>query len=96
MSALSLGQSVGAYASLLKLRGSELVQRVDELALEALGDYAIAEQNPLSVNAHNQVPVGPPEGGVTTARYLYDRAITIYGGTSEVQRNILARAVLDL
>jgi alkylation response protein AidB-like acyl-CoA dehydrogenase len=96
MSALSLGDSVGSYASLLKLRGSELVQRVDELALEVLGDFAMPDQIALSVHAHNHAPVGPAQGVMTTARYLYDRAITIYGGTSEVQRNILARSVLGL
>lgn len=96
MSALSLGQPAGTYASLLKLRGSELVQRVDELALEVLGDFAMPNQLALGVHSHNRPAVGPEKGVMTTARYLYDRAITIYGGTSEVQRNILARAVLGL
>lgn len=40
MSALSLGQAIGPMASFLKLKGSELIQQVDELALDALGDYA--------------------------------------------------------
>lgn len=96
MSALSLGQSVGAYASLLKLRGSELVQCVDELALEVLGAYAVVDQATLQSRKTNEAFVGPDDGAMVTSRYLYDRAITIYGGTSEVQRNILARAVLGL
>lgn len=96
MSALSLGQPIGAMASFLKLKGSELVQRVDELALEALGPYAAPEQTRFNARNANEPPVGPVEGRVVTARYLYDRAITIYGGTSEVQRNILARAVLGM
>jgi len=96
MSALSLGQPTGAMASFLKLKGSELVQRADELALEALGAYAAPDQTAFNRRDANEPPVGPAEGRVTTARYLYDRAITIYGGTSEVQRNILARAVLGL
>lgn len=96
MSALSLEQPIGPMSSLLKLKGSELVQRVDELALEALGNYAAPDQSPFNVKDANQGPIGPGAGRATTGRYLYDRAISIYGGTSEVQRNILARAVLGL
>ena len=79
ISALALGESPGSTASMLKLQGSELIQRLDELAIEAFGPEMAA-----------------PEARVAMGRYLYDRAVTIYGGTSEVQRNILARATLCL
>jgi acyl-CoA dehydrogenase len=92
MSALSVGEPTGAMASVLKLKGSELIQRIDELALDILGGYAA----PLQPPGGNETVIGPEEGRVVAARYLYDRAITIYGGTSEVQRNILARAVLGV
>lgn len=95
MSGLSLGESAGWTASLLKLKGSELIQRVDELALEALGVY-IAPAQPRDASGDvNDAVIGPEEGRVVAARYLYDRAITIYGGSSEVQRNILARVLLS-
>ena len=96
MSAISLGQSVGTTASMLKLKGSELIQRIDELGLEALGPYASPDQARAGLGHNQFAPVGPEEGYAVTARYLYDRSITIYGGTSEVQRNILARAMLGL
>jgi acyl-CoA dehydrogenase len=96
MSALSLGQSPGSAASLLKLRGSEMIQRLDELALEALGSYAAVYQPKALRAGYNGPIVGPTEGLVTTARYLYDRAVTIFGGTSEIQRDILARTLLRL
>lgn len=96
MSALSTGQSSGRDSSVLKVLGSELVQRVDELAIEALGVYAQPFQPVRDGLQTNEPPIGPHEGVAATKRYLYDRAITIYGGTSEIQRNILARSVLSL
>ena len=81
ISALSLGAAPGSAASLMKLQGSELIQRIDELALEALGPM---------VAAHD------PAAQVAVGRYLYDRSVTIYGGTSEVQRNILARTQIGV
>lgn len=96
MSALSLGQSPGAAASLLKILGSEMIQRLDELALEALGSYAAVHQPEVLKEGCNGPSVGPSEGLVTTGRYLYDRGVTIFGGTSEIQRDILARTVLRL
>lgn len=81
ISALSVGAAPGFAASLMKLQGSELTQHVDELALEALGPMIAGPDQP------ERVAMG---------RYLYDRAVTIFGGTSEIQRNILARAQLGL
>lgn len=96
MSALSLGQSVGHWSSVLKLKGSALIQHIDELALEAIGAYAAPDQARAALSQNEFKPIGPEEGAVVSSRYLYDRAISIYGGSSEVQRNILARAVLGL
>ena len=87
MSALSLGEAPGPGASILKILGSELSQAIDELAVEAVGVYAA----PMSA-----ADTGSNAGHTVMARYLYDRAMTIFGGTSEIQRNIVARAVLGL
>jgi acyl-CoA dehydrogenase len=81
ISALSLGEAPGNAASLLKLQGSELTQRLDELAIEAVGPRMS------TVDVQADVAMG---------RYLYDRSVTIFGGTSEIQRNIIARTVLAL
>ncbi len=81
ISALSLGEAPGNAASLLKLQGSELTQKLDELAIEAVGPRQSTIDG---------------EADVAMGRYLYDRSVTIFGGTSEIQRNIIARTVLGL
>jgi len=97
ISQLSTGKAVGdATASMLKLKGSETTQRVTELALEAIAFCAAADQRPALAPGSNQDPVGPRHALTVSARYLNTRAATIYGGSSEVQRNIIARVALGL
>jgi acyl-CoA dehydrogenase len=81
ISALALGESPGPAASMIKLQGSVLIQRLDELAIEALGPLARQDD---------------PRASVAMGRYLYDRSVTIFGGTSEIQRNIMAKTALGL
>jgi alkylation response protein AidB-like acyl-CoA dehydrogenase len=94
---LSAGNPVGnATASMLKLSGTETMQLVTEIALEALGFYATAKQKSTQARGANEKPVGPDYGTTVTAIYLNTRAASIYGGSNEVQRNILAHAALGL
>jgi acyl-CoA dehydrogenase len=94
---LSGGKPAGdSTASMLKLKGTETMQKVTELALEALGAYAAPDQRDSLGAGANAAPIGPDHARTATARYLNTRAATIYGGSSEVQRNILARAALAL
>jgi len=94
---LPVGQSVGdATASLMKLSWSKTAQRIDHLTLDAIGPYAAVEQRH-ALGPEAQIDgVGPDHALMPTIRYLNDRAMTIAGGSSEVQRNILARMVLKL
>jgi len=96
LAALASGQPPGPASSMLKVQGTELMQRLDEIALEALGAYAWVDQPEARAPGANVEFVGPEAGLVTTARYLNNRAASIYGGSNEVQRNIMARLVLGL
>ena len=96
LAALASGQPPGPASSMLKVQGTELMQRLDEIAIEALGAYAWVDQPQGRAPGANVDFVGPEAGLVTTARYLNNRAASIYGGSNEVQRNIMARLVLGL
>ncbi|MEE9606818.1 MAG: acyl-CoA dehydrogenase family protein, partial [Myxococcota bacterium] len=76
----------GAGGSVLKLGWSELDQRIKELAAEILGPYVLLEGDDPRA----------PEGGYWNHELLWSRAATIYAGTSEIQRNIIAERVLRL
>lgn len=88
------GTRAGAEASLLKIRGTEILQRLTELALEFEGPMA-AVHDP-------QLLLGPPaehlspasEASTIAHEYLYARCWSIFGGTNEIQRNIIAREIL--
>ena len=76
--------------SMLKLMGSELHQKVTELALEAAGPTAVASLSAIGTSGDDI-----DAGASVIAKYLAVRAATIYSGASETQRNIIARQMLD-
>jgi acyl-CoA dehydrogenase len=93
--ALMAGRRVGdTTASQLKIAVSTLLQRITELGMGALGAYAAADQRDALGLGANSPPVGPDYALVPTAKYLNSRAATIYGGSNEIQHNILARILL--
>src|ERR1700722_15066749 len=79
-------QSPGPESSVIKIFGSELLQSLNALLLEAARGHATTE-SPVTTN-FGSVEIAAP--------YLQSRRVTIYGGSSEIQRNVLARRVLNL
>ncbi len=96
LSALAAGGKPGPASSILKLQGSEQLQRLDELGVEALASYVAPHQPKAREAGSNETPVGPEHGLTTMARYLNNRAASIYGGSNEIQRDIIAKLVLGL
>ena len=88
---MASGGMPGPESSLLKIKGTEISQSIHEVQLQLASYYGGALQGELSseVLGHNFA---------TEARgkYMYGRAATIYGGSNEVQRNVIAKAVLGL
>lgn len=90
----------GSIASLVKIRGSELRQRVADLAAEALGDRGLA----ICLNPEGEhrmfedglIPPVPDHGVGIAAKAMFRRATTIYGGANEIQRTLIAKTVLEL
>ena len=94
ISQMERGKDPGAAASLLKIRGTEIMQRVRDLTHRAIGNYGMAlREHPASDNIF--MP-GPDYAHTVTEKYLNTRKLSIYGGSNEIQRNIIAKAVLGL
>ena len=96
LSALSAGQRVGASSSILKCQGSSMTQEVGELAVEAAAYYANPfDQSVLDYGA-NIPPIGPDYTMAAAGRYFNQRKATIYGGSNEVQHEIVAKHILGM
>ena len=89
-------ESPGTVSSLVRVQGTELLQRADMPGVEALGYYAVPNQPEALEIGANQPPIGPREGISFVPMYLSNRIRMIAGGSSEVQRNIVAKVILDL
>ncbi len=82
------GQAPGPESSILKIRGSEVLQQIFELAMEAMGNRALSWMN--------EEGVVPPLEQWVPSSFGYLRATTIYGGSNEIQKNIIAKLILGL
>jgi alkylation response protein AidB-like acyl-CoA dehydrogenase len=94
---LARGRVPGPQTSLTKLLGSNLGQTLDALRIDLFGYDAL--QLPLERPLYgNQAPepVGSERAQTVMARYLNNRAATIFGGSDETQKNIIAKSVLGL
>jgi alkylation response protein AidB-like acyl-CoA dehydrogenase len=95
-SSVEAGQSIGTVSSVLKIRGTELRQQMDELLLDAINYYGLPYQPGIREFRNNETPVGSDTAATAMPRYLNNRAATIYAGSNEVQRNILSKRTLGL
>ena len=96
LGALAAGQNVGPESSMLKTRGSELQQAVTQLALDISGNFAFPLDQSTPASGDNFQPVGPSTANGVAQEYFNTRKVSIYAGSNEVQRNIMAKLVLGL
>jgi alkylation response protein AidB-like acyl-CoA dehydrogenase len=90
------GGGPGVETSLLKIKGTEIQQRLTELTLEAVGAYAAPDFRHFPETGGNELPIGPDYANPAAPLYFNMRKTSIYGGSNEIQRNIIAKMVLGL
>lgn len=96
LSALSAGKNPGPLSSLLKIQSTEAMQKIDELGIEAAGLYGAVEQTEARQALSQMAFAGPEHSLTAMARYYNNRAASIYGGSNEIQRNLIAKLMLGL
>jgi alkylation response protein AidB-like acyl-CoA dehydrogenase len=90
----SSGKGPGPEASFLKIRGTEVQQGITELLVEAVGNYAHPYVPEAMQSGWNEDPIGPEHAASIAPHYFNWRKASIYGGSNEIQKNIIAKAVL--
>ncbi len=90
------GESPGPEANVLKIRGTELQQRIAQLLMQTLGYYAMPFVPEAKEYGYNEEPIGPDYAAPLASHYFNIRKASIYGGSNEIQRNIIAKMVLGL
>lgn len=97
LAAIAVGKAPGPESSILKVKGTEIQQALDALFMEAAGYYAlpwVPEQYRLDFPEEQRIGHGSETR--TALRYFNNRKASIYGGSNEIQKNIIAKHVLGL
>ncbi len=81
-------------SSVLKIKGSEIQQAVTELLMDVVGPYVLPRAP--QEDGWNEPPVGPDWADAVAPSYFNTRKVSIYGGSNEIQKNIIAKAILGL
>ena len=96
LAALSVGKAPGPESSILKIVGTELAQRMDELFVDLAGYHSLPFLPEQFEDGFQGTPVGPGNSAAATLTYFNNRKLSIFGGSNEIQRNIIVKHVLGL
>ena len=90
------GGAPGPESSMLKIKGSVIRQELSDLMRRAVGPYAVPFMPELEMFGSNEEPVGPAGANAYAGQYFNRRKYSIYGGSNEIQRNIISKMILGL
>lgn len=96
IAAAAAGQAPGAESSMLKVKGTVIRQQINALTRQAVGPYAAPFVSEALDEGSNVEPVGPEYAMPATQAYFNNRKLSIYGGSNEVQRQIISKTILEL
>ncbi len=88
--------NAGPMSSMLKIKGTEIRQAINDLTRRALGPYAMPFVSEALDTGYNEVPIGPDYAAPVSQEYFNNRKISIYGGSNEIQRGIISKTMMGL
>ncbi|WP_299726934.1 acyl-CoA dehydrogenase family protein [uncultured Tateyamaria sp.] len=94
VSQAAAGGAPGLEASMLKVKGSIIRQEINDLARRAVGPYAMPFASEAVDGANDLIP-DPHEAGPVAAEYFNNRKLSIFGGSNEIQRGIIAKVTMS-
>jgi alkylation response protein AidB-like acyl-CoA dehydrogenase len=96
LAAVSTGKAPGPESSILKIKGTDIQQAIDELDVELAGYYGLPFVREQFLTGFDGEAIGPDQAAASAPTYFNNRKATIYGGSNEIQTNIICKAVLGL
>jgi alkylation response protein AidB-like acyl-CoA dehydrogenase len=96
IAAVAGGGVPGAESSMLKIRGTEIRQEISSLMRRAMGPYARPFIDEALDEGYDEPPVGPEGAASAAAMYFNNRKLSIFGGSNEIQKNIISKMILGL
>ncbi|EOH6077654.1 acyl-CoA dehydrogenase family protein [Burkholderia cenocepacia] len=96
LAAVAGGGVPGAESSMLKIRGTQIRQEITALMRRAMGPYAQPFVDDALDADYDGEPVGPEEAASAAQQYFNNRKLSIFGGSNEIQKNIIAKMMLGL
>jgi alkylation response protein AidB-like acyl-CoA dehydrogenase len=96
IAAVAGGGVPGAESSMLKIRGTEIRQELNALTRRAMGPYALPFIDEALDEGYKGEAVGPAEASFAALQYFNNRKLSIFGGSNEIQKNIISKMILGL
>jgi alkylation response protein AidB-like acyl-CoA dehydrogenase len=96
IAAVAGGGVPGAESSMLKIRGTEIRQEILSLTRRAVGPYAAPYLDDAHESSSHSEPLGDEAAAMAASSYFNHRKLSIFGGSNEIQKNIISKMILGL